>query len=48
MKKFHIDKKEIVKIVSNSQKIEGYKPTSKTLSEKAKVLMAKYNVQVSA
>jgi hypothetical protein len=48
MKKFHIEKKEIVKIVSNSQRIEGYEPASKTLLAKVKVLMAKYNLQVSA
>jgi len=48
MKKLCITKKEIVKIVANSQRIEGYKPASKTLSNRAKVLMAKYNVQVSA
>ena len=48
MKKITITKKDIIKTVANSQKIEGYKPASKTLSNKAKVLMAKYNVQVSA
>lgn len=47
MSTFSIEKKDIVKIVSNSQKIEGYKPVSKSLAEKAKELMAKYNVQVS-
>ena len=48
MKTFRISKKDIVKIVSNSQRIEGYKPVSKSLSLKAKRLMAKYNVKVSA
>jgi len=48
MKLFKISKKDIKKTVSNSQKIEGYKPASKPLQEKAKVLMAKYNVKVSA
>lgn len=48
MKTFNIAKKEIIKIISNSQKIEGYKPASKSLAQKAKELMAKHNVQVSA
>lgn len=48
MKKVNITKKDIVKIVADSQRIEGYKPASKALSNKAKELMAKYNVQVSA
>mgnify|MGYP006921604185 FL=1 len=48
MKASRITKKAIVKIVSNSQKIEGYKPASKSLSSKVKRIMAKYNVQVSA
>lgn len=48
MKTSHITKKHIVKTVSNSQKIEGYKPASKSLSSKVKRIMAKYNVQVSA
>lgn len=47
MKTFDISKKDIMKIVSNSQKIEGYKPASKSLAQKAKDLMTKYNVQVS-
>ncbi|WP_428739921.1 hypothetical protein [Sulfurimonas sp.] len=48
MKTSSITKKDIVKIVSNSQKIEGYKPASKSLSTKVKRIMAKYNVKVSA
>jgi len=48
MKLFKISKKDIKKTVSNSQKIEGYKPVSKALQEKAKELMARYNVKVSA
>jgi len=48
MKLFKISKKDIKKTVSNSQQIEGYKPASKPLQEKAKELMAKYNVKVSA
>lgn len=48
MKQFKISQKDIKKTVSNSQKIEGYKSASKPLQEKARVLMAKYNVKVSA
>ena len=48
MKTSSITKKDIIKVVSNSQKIEGYKPASKSLSTKVKSIMAKYNVQVSA
>jgi len=48
MKLFKISKKDIKKTVSNSQQIEGYKPASKLLQEKAKEWMAKYNVKVSA
>ena len=47
MKLFKITKKDIKKTVSNSQKIEGYRPASKSLQKKAKELMAKYNVKVS-
>ena len=47
MKTFNISKKDIIKTVSNSQMIEGYKPATKLSSQKAKELMAKYNVQVS-
>lgn len=43
-----ISKKDIEKTVKNSQAIEGYKPVSETLQKKAKELMAKYNVKVSA
>jgi len=48
MKTLRIEKKEILKIVYNSQKIEGYKPVSKSLIKKAKDLMVKYNVKVLA
>ena len=48
MKLLKISKKDIKKTVSNSQKIEGYKPVSKALQEKAKALMVKHNVKVSA
>jgi len=48
MKKLHISKEKIIKTVSNSQKIEGYKTSSENLQKKAKELMAKYNVKVSA
>ena len=48
MKLYKISQKEINKTVSNSQKIEGYKSASKSLQKKAKELMAKHNVKVSA
>ena len=48
MKSFEMSEKDIVKTVSNSQKIEGYKPASKSTQIKAKVLMAKFNVKISA
>ena len=48
MKTFDIAKKDIMKIVSNSQRIEGYKVPTKSIQEKAKELMARFNVQVSA
>jgi len=38
----------IKKVVSISQKIEGYKPASKPLQEQVKEIMAKYNVKISA
>ena len=41
MKSFEMSEKDIVKTVSNSQKIEGYKPASKSIQVKAKALMAK-------
>ena len=43
-----ISQKEINKAVSNSQKIEGYKSVSKEIQKKAKELMSKYNVKISA
>ena len=48
MKSFEMSEKDIVKTVSNSQKIEGYKPASKSIQIKAKELMAKFNVKISA
>ncbi len=48
MKKCEISKESIKKVVAISQKIEGYHPTSKPLQEKAKVIMAKYHVKISA
>jgi len=48
MKLYKISQKEINKTVSNSQKIEGYKTASKPLQKKAKDIMSKYNVKVSA
>ncbi len=48
MKHIKLSQENIKKTVSNSQKIEGYKISSKSLQEKAKALMAKYNVKVSA
>jgi hypothetical protein len=38
----------IKKIVNNSQRIEGYEPASREIKQKAKELMKKYNVKVSA
>lgn len=48
MKAPKISKKEIKKVVSISQKIEGYKPVSKPLQEKVKEIMAKHHVKISA
>lgn len=48
MKSREISKKEIKRIVSISQRIEGYKPASKPLQEHVKILMAKNNVKISA
>ena len=48
MKSWEISKEMIKKVVSNSQQIEGYKPASKSLQEKVKEIMAKYNVKISA
>lgn len=48
MKSCEISKEMIKKVVSNSQKIEGYKPASKPLQQQAKEIMAKYNVKISA
>ncbi|WP_286682896.1 hypothetical protein [Sulfurospirillum sp. MES] len=48
MKKREISKETIKKVVAISQKIEGYQPAPKPLQEKAKVLMAKYHVKISA
>ena len=48
MKSFEMSEKDIIKTVSNSQKIEGYKSASKSIQIKAKELMAKLNVKISA
>jgi len=48
MKVREISKKTIKKVVSISQRIEGYKPASKPLQQQAKEIMAKYNVKISA
>ena len=48
MKSFEMSDKDITKTVSNSQRIEGYKVASKSTQQKAKELMAKYNVKISA
>ena len=48
MKKREISKEAIKKTVAISQKIEGYQPAPKPLQEKAKILMAKYRVKISA
>ena len=48
MKKREILKESIKKVVAISQRIEGYQPAQKPLQEKAKVLMAKYHVKISA
>ena len=47
MKLEKISQKEIDKTVSNSQKIEGYKPASKEIQKKAKELMSKYQLDSS-
>lgn len=48
MRTVKIPTKVIRKAVANSQKIEGYKPASKAIKEKAKEVMLKYNVKISA
>lgn len=48
MKKREISKESIKKVVAISQQIEGYQPAPKPLQEKAKVLMAKHHVKISA
>lgn len=48
MKKHIVSKENIIKTVSNSQKIEGYKVPSEKLQKKAKELMVKHHVKVSA
>jgi hypothetical protein len=48
MKKREISKESIKKVVAISQQIEGYQPAPKPLQEKAKMLMAKYHVKISA
>jgi len=44
---YKLSKEEIKKIVENSQRIEGYKPVSKEVTQRIKNLMTKHNVQVS-
>jgi len=48
MKNFTVSNAAIKKIVDNSQRIEGYESASKDIKQKAKELMKKYNVKVSA
>lgn len=48
MQTIKIPVKVIKKVVANSQKIEGYKPASKTVKEKAREVMLKYHVKISA
>jgi len=43
----HIKKELIIKTVKNSQKIEGYKSADNETIEKAKKVMAKFDVKVS-
>ncbi len=44
---YKLSKEEIKKTVENSQRIEGYKPVSKEVTQRIKNLMTKHNVQVS-
>lgn len=48
MKNLTISNTTIKKIVNNSQRIEGYESASKDIKQKAKELMKKHNVKVSA
>ena len=48
MNTIKIPTKVIKKTVANSQKIEGYKPSSKDIKEKAREVMLKNNVKISA
>ncbi len=48
MKNLVITHNIIKRIVNNSQRIEGYKLPSKDIQQKAKELMKKHNVKVSA
>jgi hypothetical protein len=48
MHKQSLTRSAIKKIVNNSQRIEGYEPASKEIEQKAKELIKKYNVKVSA
>ena len=43
-----LTKDEILKVVENSQRIEGYEAVSKELELEVEAFMVKYNVQVSA
>ena len=42
-----LSKEEISKIVENSQRIEGYEPVSKEVTDRVKSLMEQHNVKVS-
>ena len=44
---YKLSKEEIKKTVENSQRIEGYEPVSKEVTQRIKNLMTKHNVQVS-
>lgn len=43
-----LSEEEIEVIVTNSQAIEGYKPTSKEYENEVEAFMKKHNVKVSA
>ncbi len=48
MSKNPISKDAILKTVQTTQIIEGYKPADKDTKQKAKLLMEKYGIKVSA
>jgi len=47
-KKPLLSKDEIIKIVENSQRIEGYEPASKEYEDTVEAFMLEHNVKVSA